>query len=122
MGTRAGKILHPANNKHGYPTVFLYGNGDGTRETFYVHRLVASTFIGPCPDNYIVNHIDGDRGNPDVLNLEYITQSENNWRGGLSEKDALELRNELDRLMEQYGVGPSTLMTLAARTVWKWLA
>lgn len=42
-----------------------------------VHRIVAETFI-PNPNNLpCVNHIDGDRGNNNVSNLEWVTYSEN---------------------------------------------
>lgn len=42
-----------------------------------VHRLVALAFIGPCPDDKEVNHIDGDPSNNHVSNLEYVTHAEN---------------------------------------------
>ena len=45
---------------------------------FLVHRLVAATFLGqPGDAGLYVNHIDGDRGNNHVHNLEYATPSEN---------------------------------------------
>lgn len=59
----------------GYYCVSLWKNNKGT--TYYVHRLIAQHFI-PNPDNKPeVNHIDGDRNNNDVSNLEWVTSSEN---------------------------------------------
>ena len=45
---------------------------------YYVHRLVAGTFLGqPSASCMQVNHKDGDRKNNHVQNLEYVTQSQN---------------------------------------------
>ena len=54
-----------------YPTVVLKGI------RYYVHRLVAQTFI-PNPDNLPqVNHIDGDKTNNRADNLEWSNASKN---------------------------------------------
>ena len=65
-----------------YKTVMLYRDGGGTR--FLLHRLVASAFI-PNPNNYpVVNHIDEDKSNNRVDNLEWCTQQYNvNYGTGL---------------------------------------
>ena len=50
---------------------------DGTRKSFYVHRLVAMVYI-PNPDNKpFVNHKDGNKHNNSVANLEWVTAQEN---------------------------------------------
>lgn len=47
------------------------------KKQFYIHRLVAETFI-PNPQNKPqVNHIDGNRWNNHIDNLEWVTQNEN---------------------------------------------
>lgn len=52
-------------------------NKDGKTKKLFVHILVAKTFI-PNPENKpIVNHIDGNRSNNIVENLEWVTYSEN---------------------------------------------
>lgn len=41
------------------------------------HRLVWTIHNGRIPDGMLVNHIDGDRGNNDPLNLELVTPAGN---------------------------------------------
>lgn len=69
------KRLKPRQGRGGYPVVYLSG---GHSRQYYVHRLVAKTYI-PNPTNKpCVNHIDFNIGNPSVSNLEWVTYSENN--------------------------------------------
>lgn len=58
-----------------YPAINL--SLDGISTQWYVHRLVARAFIGPCPIGQEVNHIDGNKTNPRLDNIEYVTRSEN---------------------------------------------
>ena len=70
-------VLAPAVNNRGYSTPRLT-DAQGKRTTVQAHRLIALTFI-PNPDNRpFVNHIDGDRLNNNVNNLEWVTVAENN--------------------------------------------
>lgn len=68
-------ILKLRNNLYGYLTVGLSKHNKSKR--IKVHRLVAETFI-PNPQNYEqVNHIDGNKLNNNVLNLEWCNRSYN---------------------------------------------
>lgn len=50
---------------------------DGKRITIGIHRLVAYAYLGIS--DLTVNHIDGDKENNSIYNLEYQTVQEQNW-------------------------------------------
>lgn len=73
--TKTGRILRPAVSKHGYERVCLFKMDRERR--YRVHRLVAEAFI-PNPNKLPqVNHIDGNKRNNQVSNLEWVTNQEN---------------------------------------------
>lgn len=62
-------------NRTGYLRVYLYS--EGKKKRYFLHRLVAETFI-PNPENKPqVNHKDGNKQNNELSNLEWVTCSEN---------------------------------------------
>lgn len=72
---REEKILKLFHNKKGYTQTILYR--DKKPYPVKIHRLVANAFI-PNPENKPqVNHIDGDKNNNRIDNLEWCTQAEN---------------------------------------------
>lgn len=73
------KNLKPGDNGHGY----LYVNLSVKNKTksFYVHRLVAIAFIENPLDKKTVNHVNGNKSDNSIENLEWATQSENSQHG-----------------------------------------
>ena len=61
--------------KHGYCTVSFSKNGKST--TLYVHRVVAQAFLQNAEGKPEVNHIDGNKLNNAIDNLEWVTISQN---------------------------------------------
>lgn len=71
---KKGKILS-ANNKSGYKKINLSKNGKCY--SIRIHRLVAEAFI-PNPENKSqINHLDMNKSNNKVENLEWVTPAEN---------------------------------------------
>lgn len=72
---KTGRILHQYKDKNGYMKVALYR--DRKQFRLQVHRLVAEEFIPNPEAKPQVNHIDGNKENNAVKNLEWCTLSEN---------------------------------------------
>lgn len=68
-----GKIIKPNIQKNGYYGVRL--SKDGVIKRYLIHRLVLIAFDEFC--GLEVNHIDGDKSNNRLSNLEWITHSKN---------------------------------------------
>ena len=64
------------NHKTNYIYAGLYDK-DTNRKWFRVHRLVYHHFKGCIPDTLIVDHIDDNKQNNNISNLQLLTISEN---------------------------------------------
>jgi hypothetical protein len=67
------QIIAPQTNQNGYHILKVYR--EHKPYTRMVHRLVAATFMGES--DLEVNHIDGNKTNNRVSNLEYVSKSDN---------------------------------------------
>ena len=98
---------------HTKPRVYVaLETKSGKQKNFFVHRLVAQSFIENPKNKSEVNHIDGQPMNNKVDNLEWVSKSENeqhaysnglkiNLKGSanpsskLTENDVIEIKNRL---------------------------
>ena len=70
---RNGKQMKTSFLKYEYKTAKL----NGKRTSLYIHRMVAECYIENPENKREVNHIDGNRFNNTISNLEWVTHQEN---------------------------------------------
>lgn len=114
---------------------------DGNKMSMFIHRLVALTYL-PNPENKEeVNHIDGNKLNNKLSNLEWVTKKENmlhahklklrdntgegNPRKILSEQEVIDIYNKcydgvrVCDLANEYGVSRPTISDIKAKRNWQ---
>lgn len=72
-----GKTVKQRTHRLGYKVVILYSKPRTIKKNFYVHRLVALTYLPIVNSKNEVNHKDGIKSNNHVSNLEWVNRSEN---------------------------------------------
>lgn len=70
------KLMILDNHYAGYKVIKFSKDGE-KRKKFFVHRLVAEAFIPNLENKTVVNHIDADKSNNHISNLEWMTYKEN---------------------------------------------
>jgi hypothetical protein len=144
---RKGKICKQSKSNLGYMTVGFTVNN--VKVSKYVHRLVAEAFIDNINDYPQVNHIDCDKTNNRVDNLEWCTNSQNhthasknglnklhlhrvaysgekNGRSLLTKEQVLEIKQKYipykysaKKLAKEYNVSESCITHILNNTSWK---
>jgi len=144
---RKGKICKQSKSNLGYMTVGFTVNNIKVNK--YVHRLVAEAFITNMNDYPQVNHIDCDKTNNRMYNLEWCTNSQNhihasknglnklhlhrvaysgekNGRSLLTKEQVLEIKQKYipykysaKKLSKEYNVSESCITHILNKTSWK---
>lgn len=106
------------------------------KRTLYLHRLVAEAFLVKPTDANEVNHIDGDKQNNNLANLEWTTHSANlqhAYKEGLHKSRSLTPEQvqqararvtqgySLQQVAAEFGVSRSAISHLKQGRSWAWL-
>lgn len=138
-----GRYKKQYENKKGYMKVHFYINGKD--KGFFVHRLVLMTF-NPTDgmDKLQVNHIDGNKKNNTLSNLEWCTNAENQahaYRIGLHKRESGEQNpsaklNESEviqiaemimcgiphkKIAENFNISAITISAIRSKRIWGYL-
>lgn len=111
---KTGRILKPQPHNSGYLQVSLSKNNK--EKSFKIHRLVADRFYDGDHDGLDVNHIDGDKTNNHISNLEFCTRSRNvrhAFDNGLSKSNLTDKHRQVgtSRMKEKYSKAVRILET-----------
>jgi hypothetical protein len=112
----------------------------GEKVSMFVHRLMALTYLDNPENKEEVNHIDGNKLNNKLSNLEWVTKKENmlhahklklrdntgegNPRKVLNEEEVIEIYNKsydgarVCDLADEYGVSRPTISDIKAKRNW----
>lgn len=134
--TYVGKILKPVLFPDGYHQVGLSVNGRAKMRK--IHHLVMAAFVGPRPEGYQINHIDGIKTHNRLSNLEYATAKENAqhaWAIGLNTLTAQKLTPEIVKelklrrgtksqheLAKDFGISQSLVSMIFSGKIKMWAA
>lgn len=138
LNQKYNRYKKPTKCQNGYWSIGLSKNGK--YKFWLLHRLVAITFL-PNPQNKPqVNHINSDKKDNSVQNLEWVTSKENNihsvardigvkgmkvWTAKLTEQNVVEIRNRLQKgemlvtLAKEFKVCKQTIFKIKKNKIWK---
>lgn len=130
-----GRWIKFTVGEQGYSRASIFG------KLKFVHRLVAGAFIGNPSNKPSVNHIDCDKSNNNVSNLEWVTRSENtihaydnnriphgenHLKSKLSDFDVIKIREliksnnyKMSEIGHMFGVSRQTIYKIKNNLIWK---
>lgn len=121
---KRGRPLAPVVKDGGYVSVSL-SDGVGKPNQTLVHRFVWEYFKGPIPKGSTVDHIDEDKNNNKINNLQLLTRGENSRKGNriLSDEEILALNSFLGviegkEIAKIFGVSPQTVSNIKSGFRW----
>ena len=76
---RSGKLREktPTLRPNGYYIMSIELGGGERKGAYFLHQLVAETYLERPRGAAVINHKDGDKTNNHLYNLEYVTQAYN---------------------------------------------
>lgn len=115
-----------------YPKISMYdsikkvwSSGRKCIRNMLIHRLVWLSYRGPIPAGFEINHIDGNKQNPSLINLELITHTKNmehavvnnllTIRRGDAQKYAVFKDEDVPRLRLAVSSGEESVLSIARR-------
>ena len=108
--SRTNKILKPRIDKNGYFKHILYIKG--VPKEFRTHRLIALTFIENSKNLLQINHIDENKQNNCIDNLEWVDAKTNNNHATRNKRISIGVqKNSKKKSVNQYDLNGNLIKT-----------
>jgi hypothetical protein len=121
---KRGRFLIPFPKKNGYLCISL-SDGKGNPHQTLIHRFIWEYFNGKIPDSLTVDHIDEDKTNNRINNLQLLTREENSKKSNrvLSDEQIRKLVSLLEThngrtLSKMFGVSPQLVANIRNGSCW----
>lgn len=128
---KPGMVVNHHDNGKGYRVLSLYK--DGIQHQTTVHRLVAQAFLDNPQNLPEVNHLDGNKANNNVENLEWVSESDNvrhaidvldafAFARTLTEEQVLDIRSDTRTeraIAKDYGLSQTAVNKIRAGETYK---
>lgn len=139
INNTTGRRLKPTITSNGYFQFTIY---QPYKRQINVHAAVMEVYVGPRQDGFEINHKNGDKSDNRLINLEYITSSENKLHAyelglvkkgeektgsKLTEKDVEKIKlrfvsgDRTAKIAEDFGVNSGTISEIRAGRSWKYI-
>lgn len=139
------QTIKPSLHSSGYYVFIAEDFVESTKKSYRVHRFIMECLLGrEIKEGYVINHIDGNKGNNLPSNLEEITISQNtkhaydnnlakakkgsdNAQSKLTQKDVekiFELRRDGEKVSSiavMFEISPKTVYAILGKKRWKHL-
>ena len=98
LSVKKAKILKCTGNVYGYLTFSLYYEREV--KTYSLHRFVYECIKGVIPENYVVDHIDSNKTNNSIHNLQILSSKENLQKANNKKVVAINLETEEEKVYD----------------------
>ena len=76
VNVKTEKILKPRLTKTRYHRIIIYDKNLDKQRDYYIHRFVNECFYGLIPEGYEIDHIQPNKSNNQIKNLQLLTHKE----------------------------------------------
>ena len=98
LNIKTTKILKCTENVYGYLKFSLYYERE--LKSYSVHRFVYECIKGVIPESYVVDHIDSNRTNNSIKNLQILSSRENIQKARNKKVILIVLETEEEKIYE----------------------